>query len=198
MSSSESWALTAVAELARILTRVGPTRGSDLEWPEVEANYGTRFPTDYMEFISAFGCGSIEEQLAVRIPGVQGDEERVTPLSSAALAEPVVRNWSDPSLVGRYRLEDMLIWGEGVGADTLCWIAEDSNPDKWPVAVYARSDLAWTVYECGMVEFILRLLRDDFSKWPLTDESLRGWPGARFLHEKDEKAALEQGNDPWA
>ncbi|MGK4586128.1 hypothetical protein [Kitasatospora sp. HPMI-4] len=187
-------------DIRKFLTCIGPTYGDSLDWNAVKAVYGRSFPADYQAFVTAFGSGSIEEVVGIRIPASTHEElyeNKVSPLSTEALADDTVNRWSDPSQTGRHRLEDLLIWGETAAADTLCWIATDPAADQWPVAVYSRSTLAWSVYPGGMAEFLLRLLRDEFEEWPISDDSLRDISRPRFLHDKDEEAAWELGVNPW-
>lgn len=189
-----------VTDLANTLAVIGPTRGDVVNWNAVEAVYGHPFPADYRAFVAAFGQGSIEEMVGIRIPAVTSEERyeyRVSPLAPHALADEAVSEWDASSRTGEYRLEDLLIWGETAAADTLAWIAADPAPGRWPVAVYKRSRAAWSVYPGGMADFLLRLLRDGFEEWPISDTSLRGIPEPRFLHDKDEETMWESGTNPW-
>ncbi|GGN90595.1 hypothetical protein GCM10011579_086620 [Streptomyces albiflavescens] len=51
--------------------------------------------------------------------------------------------------------------GVDSSADILCWGASGEDPGIWPVLVYNRDDSLWSRYDCGMVEFLSRLLRAD-------------------------------------
>lgn len=200
MSDEQSRVPAVVTDLAKELTVIGPTRGDVIDWNAAEAVYGRPFPADYRAFVALFGHGSIEEMVGIRIPAVTSEESyqnKVSPLAPDALADATVNNWAAPVKAGEYRLEDLLIWGETAAADTFAWIAADSDPDRWPVAVYSRFELAWSVYPGGMAEFLLRLLRDGFEEWPISDTSLRGVTRPRFLHDQDEEAAWESGTNPW-
>ncbi|MFJ4188279.1 hypothetical protein [Kitasatospora sp. NPDC089509] len=48
-----------------------------------------------------------------------------------------------------------------------------------------------------MAEFLLKLLRDKWQPWPISDCSLQGMADPRFLHSKDEAAGWESDNNPW-
>lgn len=78
----------------------------------------------------------------------------------------------------------------------LCWITSGPDPDHWPVAVWKRQGGGWAVHECGMAEFLLRVLQADFESCPLSDASLWG-RDARFLNFRDEERFLDEGVDPW-
>ncbi|WP_053646676.1 SMI1/KNR4 family protein [Streptomyces sp. XY431] len=198
MSDDQSAAIAAMASLGEVLSCVGPTCGDIVDWIAAEKVHGTPFPADYRAFVAAFGNGSIEEMVGVDIPATS-DELRfgtLSRLSEAALADFAVNRWA-PADRGRHRLEDLLIWGETGAADTLCWITTDPDPDRWPVAVYSRMNLEWSVYPCGMAEFLLKMLRDEWPQCPISDSSLQGMPDPRFLHNKDAAASWELGNNPW-
>ncbi|WP_328399898.1 hypothetical protein [Nocardia sp. NBC_00403] len=189
----------AIAALAEVLSCIGPTCGDDIDWSAAQAVYGTSLPTDYRAFVAAFGRGGIEGMIYIHTPAVSSTEPQMftlSGLSEAALTNAEVNQWAPPDQ-GRYRLEDLLIWGGTAAADTLCWITADPDPDRWPVAVYTHLDLEWTVYPCGMAEFLLKLLRNEWPRWPLSDAGLEDDPDPRFLHDKDEAAGYEAGLDPW-
>lgn len=109
-------------------------------------------------------------------------------------------NWvnfgKEPELEGA---EPRLIaWGADAGADIVCWDASGDDPAAWPVLVYERGDAIWRRYDCGMVEFLVRVLRAEFPACPLSGLSLWGRHPALFLSESEEERLLEQGIDPWA
>ncbi|MGC0319203.1 SMI1/KNR4 family protein [Kitasatospora acidiphila] len=189
----------AMAGIRELLSCIGPTCGDTIDWSAVVKVYGTSFPADYRAFIAAFGGGTIEQMVGICIPAVTSDElswNTVSRLSEEALADEMVDQWA-PTGRGRHRLEDLLIFGGTAAADTLCWITTDTDPGRWPVAVYSRMNHEWSVYPCGMAEFLLKLLRNEWRPWPISDDSLQDVVNPRFLHENDEKASYEAGADPW-
>ncbi|MFF0751984.1 SMI1/KNR4 family protein [Streptomyces sp. NPDC004267] len=174
--------------------------GQSVDWAAAEGVVGHRFPTDYRELIEHIGGGSLEASLEIRLPVVtlEDTDNRICGLSAEALVDPLSNRWRDPESAASYRIEDMLIWGESSGADTLCWITSSDEPDKWPIAVYNRNDLAWVVYDCTVTEFILGILRAEFTECPLSDETLFGMGSVRFLSIEEENELMGQGIDPWA
>lgn len=188
-----------MAGIGELLSCIGPTCGDTVDWSAVEQVYGSSFPADYRAFVAKFGSGSIEQMVGIQIPAVTSDEQHgntVSRLSEEALADEAVNRWG-PADEGQHRLEELLIWGWTAAADTLCWITTDPDPDRWRVAVYSRGNLEWSVYRCGMAEFLLKLLRNEWPKWPISDDSLQDMADPRFLHNTDEAAAWASGNDPW-
>lgn len=170
-----------------------------MDWTVVEAVYGRALPSDYRRFIETFGHGTVEQLVVVRGPATGRPEWEG--IRVAALLPEMLRDTADDWEVsvqkGLYRVEDMLVWADTETADTLAWVAAESDPDRWPVAVWSRCRAAWTVYPFGMAEFLVRLLRDQFDEWPLSDIGIKGVAAPRFLHEDDEKAAADLGHSPW-
>ncbi|MET9652140.1 SMI1/KNR4 family protein [Streptomyces sp. NPDC006460] len=189
-----------LSDLLDLVVRRQDSAGEFVDWEAAESVVGHRFPTDYRKLIEYIGGGSLEASLEIRLPmGTPEDaDNRICGLSAEALADPLNHRWEDREAASLYRIEDMLIWGESSGADTLCWIASSGDPDNWPIAVYNRNDLTWVVYGCTMADFILRILRADFAECPLSDESLFGVGSVRFLSAKEEAELMGQGVDPWA
>ncbi|WP_171110471.1 MULTISPECIES: hypothetical protein [Streptomyces] len=178
----------------------GGAAGDTVDWEAAAAELGvTSFPGDYREFVSTFGAGSIEESLYVWIPrpGSASAPLTVGRLPVNALRSESMNTWQESGASSTYRLEDMLVWGQTNSADALCWVASGSNPDTWPVAVWERQGGGWRVHDRGMVEFLLGLLRGDFSECPVSDEALWGVRSARFLNFRDEERSLDAGVDPW-
>ncbi|MFI6866144.1 hypothetical protein [Nocardia sp. NPDC050406] len=187
-----------LAGLREVLSCTGPTCGDTIDWPAAQGIYGAAFPADYRAFVAAFGSGTIADLVVVHIPAVSLPRpiHTVSRISEAVRGTHVEDEWVQASR-GRYRMEDLLIWGETTAADTLCWVTTDPDPNRWPVAVHTRMDSEWAVYPCGMVEFLVKLLRNEWQRWPVSEASWHDTTGIvrqHFLHEKDEATA---GLDRW-
>ncbi|WUU82141.1 hypothetical protein OG790_12025 [Streptomyces cellulosae] len=91
----------------------------------------------------------------------------------------------------------LIAWGGDASADLLCWDASDEEPGRWPVLVYNRDAGLWRRYDCGMVQFLVRVLRGGFDECPLGDLSLWGRESAVFLNRDEEERRWEAGLDPW-
>ncbi|PAZ11831.1 hypothetical protein CLM62_33295 [Streptomyces sp. SA15] len=174
--------------------------GDTVDWRAAATELSVEaFPGDYRRFVSAYGAGSIEDSLYVSIPR---PGESTAPLTVGRLPDDTLRaesmgGWRDRGAASRYELEDMVVWGQTNGADALCWATADRDPDRWPVAVWARQQGGWSVYDCGFAEFILRLLRADFATCPISVASLWGKGTARFLNLREEERLRDEGLDPW-
>ncbi|MBJ6641019.1 hypothetical protein H4K36_29825 [Streptomyces sp. DHE7-1] len=49
----------------------------------------------------------------------------------------------------------------------MCWDASGEDPAAWPVLVFNRGEIRFTRYDCGMAEFLTRVLRGEFpsARW---------------------------------
>ncbi|MFI1169962.1 SMI1/KNR4 family protein [Streptomyces melanogenes] len=188
---------SAVERLAVIVDH-SDGAGDILEWVALEHAYGHEFPVDYQEFVAALGEGSFNEDgLMVAIPRVPQDERwRVHRLPDDTVTAPDMQSWAQSERAGRYLLRDILVWGGTGTGDVLCWLTEESSPDQWPVAVWSRASAAWEVYECGMVEFLIRVFTAEFEECPISDVAVWG-TRPQFLHALEEERLREAGLNPW-
>ncbi|EST30966.1 hypothetical protein [Streptomyces niveus] len=175
-----------------------PTASAD--WSLISRSWGTEFPPDYRAFMDVYGNGAINNFFVVLLPEPKAEE--LTSPYGGMLVETLnaedawAKRRKEPELEGT---EPRLIaWGADAGADIVCWDASGDDPAAWPVLVYNRGDAIWRRYDCGMVEFLVRVLRAEFAECPLSDLSLWGRHPALFLSESEEERLLEQGIDPWA
>lgn len=192
-------ALGQLREVVSLLHE-GGAAGDTVDWQAAAAELGVEsFPSDYREFVAAFGAGSFEDTLFVSIPRPGNPTASLTVgrLPDDVLESESMSGWQDSGARSRRVLADMLVWGQTNGADALCWVTSDPDPERWPVAVWARQDGGWAVHECGMAEFVLRVLRSDFDECPLSVTTLWGRGTARFLNFRDEERILDEGVDPW-
>ncbi|NED11872.1 hypothetical protein [Streptomyces sp. SID9124] len=182
------------------LLQVGGAAGDAVDWQAAAAELRVMsFPSDYREFVSTFGAGSIEESLYVWIPRPETASAALTVghLPDNALRSESMNVWQESGTGSTCHLEDILVWGQTNGADTLGWVASGPDPERWPVAVWERQGGGWKIHDCGMVQFLLGLLRGEFSECPLSDEALWGVQSARFLNFRNEERFLDRGVDPW-
>jgi hypothetical protein len=183
----------SATEAIDALLRVMPADlGADerLDWAEVSAQLGTGLPSDYKAFMSAYGGGSIGgDALSVLVPlPVEGP--RWDPGCIAEATETMRTSWDAPGA------EALLAWGAGDRGDTLGWLMIDRDPDAWPVVVYRHHlDPAWAVFECGMAEFLTRLMAADLGECPLSGDSLWG-RRASFVHWFEEQRRWMAGLNP--
>ena len=171
--------------LETLLRLMSPVTASDttVDWDAMAASWGRRFPSDYRRFMEVYGSGSVQDILGISAPttpeatdtGPNGGMR-----SDAEVAEELWRKVRKaPELEGA--VPRLIPWAASCSGDFLCWDASDEDPDRWPILVYERGDSVWRRYDCGMVDFIARLLTADLPQNPLNDDSLWGRRSAIYL-----------------
>ncbi|MEU9802728.1 hypothetical protein [Streptomyces sp. NPDC051000] len=173
--------MSVFEQLQQVLTSSDAEK--EANWGEISSFYDICFPSDYMNFLARYGSGEIEEMLAVFRPtsGTDPCARRTSRLPADVLDLPEVNEWSDPRQAELYEPADVMVWGETVEADVLGWITTSGTPDEWPVAVYTHGG-EWTIFDCTMTEFLLKLLTGAFEKNP-TGIPLFGNGSAHFTVE---------------
>ncbi|MFF7775146.1 SMI1/KNR4 family protein [Streptomyces tanashiensis] len=193
--------MTEVHRLEELRRLMPPTTESDtsVDWTRMAETWGNRFPEDYRQFIALYGSGAIENYLVVQDPEPKG--ERAPEATGGMLHETANATlvWTkvpkSPELADAH--PTLIAWGADASSDILCWDASGDDPETWPVLVHNRGDNLWRRYDCGMVEFLVRVLRADFEECPLGDLSLWGKDGLTFLTWREEQRRIKAGLDPW-
>ncbi|MFJ8977942.1 SMI1/KNR4 family protein [Streptomyces sp. NPDC102282] len=188
-----------MATLETLRQLMPPTAESDtsVDWARMSESWGKAFPSDFRYFIEAYGAGTIEDCLSVLRPEPRGAESGTDDMlmetvnaESAWTREPKSADLVDAS-------PELIAWGLDSSSDILCWDASGDDPESWPVLVRSRGDNLWSRYDCGMVEFLVRVLRAGFADCPLSDVSLWGKGHADFLNQREYQRRLKAGSDPW-
>ena len=176
-----------------------PTADSDTQadWTQLGESWGMAFPSDYRWLIETYGAGEVQNYLSILSP----EPRKTKPSRDGMIAETVnaeaawAREPKAPELDGAH--PELIAWGVDASADIVCWDASGDDPDKWPVLAWSRDERLWSRYECGVAEFIVRVLRADFPGCPLSDLSLWGRRTAKYLNKREYMRLLRQGLDPW-
>jgi hypothetical protein len=170
--------MSAATDLDALLRLMSPPQdgGTAVDWEAMAQSWGRPFPPDYRRFIEEYGAGTVQGFLVVDAPQLK------VPLEEAGLDGMVQETLT---VEGAWELADkspelegtsphLINWGVDSAADMMCWDASGEDPTAWPVLVFNRGDDLFSRYDCGMVEFLTRLLRGEFPKSPLEDVDLFG------------------------
>ncbi|GGE27443.1 hypothetical protein GCM10011571_32090 [Marinithermofilum abyssi] len=110
-----------------------PTFGGQRTFEDIEKQLGTPLPTDYKEFISIYGTGSIEHFIWVLNPFVDNEHLNLISEKSDILdAYTVLKN----EFPHHFKHEvypnknGLLPWGITDNGDELFWLT-DGTPDHW-------------------------------------------------------------------
>ncbi|MET9657391.1 hypothetical protein [Streptomyces sp. NPDC006510] len=141
------------AEKLRIVTGWEPIPGPSVDWPTIEADVGTRLPSDYKEIVDLFGAGSFDEYFELAVPGGPG-----------AGRNPWKGYGPDLATGG------LLPWGWSEYELGLMWSTGATDPDEWTVVTQSEGDDEQQ-FDCGAGEFILRMLTDVQLGYPMSHAS---------------------------
>jgi hypothetical protein len=178
------------------LIRIMPAQhGADeeVDWGAVEVQLGTRLPADYRAFMAAYGGGGIDN-LVVLVP-LPVDYPQWDPGNIVDTTPRLRELWEmDAGVPGTvFGADAVLAWGTGCNANELGWLMTSSDPDQWPVVVWRRHENPrWALFECGMAEFLRRLMLAEFDECPLSDLSLWGRV-APFVHWREQQRRFLAG-----
>ncbi|WP_314222226.1 hypothetical protein [Streptomyces zaehneri] len=184
--------MSAESTLKPLLTLVAAEHGADeqVDWRAAEEALESCLPSDYKAFMSVYGAGGLGD-LGILGPlpveFLQWDPGNILDMM------PGFRDlWDGEGGVPVIETDgsSVIPWGSGCNANESGWLMLDQNPDKWPVVVWRRKisygDSRWRLFDCGMVEFLVRMMRAEFDDCPLGDASLWGRT-APFVHWREEQ-----------
>ncbi|MEV6594128.1 hypothetical protein [Streptomyces acidicola] len=140
------------AEKLRIVTGWDPIPKPRMDWPAIEADLGTRLPSDYKEVVDLFGAGSFDEYFELAVPGGPGAGRNPWKRYGPDLASGGLVPWG---------------WSEELG---LMWSTGATDPDEWTVVTQSEGDDEQQ-FDCGAGEFILRMLTDVQLGYPMSHAS---------------------------
>ncbi|WP_030602755.1 SMI1/KNR4 family protein [Streptomyces rimosus] len=182
-------------ELVRVMPPHAGAGDSSVDWEDIESAWGTRLPDDYRRFITAYGEGGIENFLEILSPRTaDGDDFESEMAEETANArgewEPVPAAGPDAA--------PLIAWGVDTDGDILCWLTTGNEPNQWPVAVWGRhADTPWTIYDCTMTKFLVKIFGAEFAECPLSGTDLWDKRHVTFLHRREEQRLRTQGINPW-
>ncbi|WP_458633783.1 SMI1/KNR4 family protein [Streptomyces sp. JNUCC 63] len=170
-----------------------------MDWQAAEEALGVGLPSDYKAFMSVYGAGDIGE-LGILGPMpveyVQWDPGNVLD-STPAFRDLWDKEGGVPGITAESSA--VLPWGSGCNANELGWLMLDPDPDEWPVVAWRRQihygDSRWKLFDCGMVDFLVRMMCAELDQCPLGDASLRGGT-APFVHWREQQRRRLAGLGP--
>ncbi|MFE7156894.1 hypothetical protein [Streptomyces sp. NPDC057636] len=158
--------------------------GVMVDWEAVQRAWELVFPSDFKGFLARYGDGLSDLDLSVLVPSTVTPEtcdEPGAPLGGMGFITADTRTtWVDTEPTGiDAAAEDLVAWGASSSADLYCWLTHGDSED-WPVVLFSHGDDAWTRFDCGMTEFLRRVLSADDRVDAMKDSVPRG-AGSRRL-----------------
>ncbi|MEU0103742.1 SMI1/KNR4 family protein [Streptomyces sp. NPDC004041] len=172
--------MTDRAGVAGLIRLMPPPAGAGVtvDWEAVQRVWGLVFPSDFKEFLAHYGDGLPNLDLGVLVPAIVTPEtcdEPGAPKGGMGFITADTRaTWVDTEPTGiDAAAEDLVTWGADGSADLYCWLAH-GNPEDWPVVLFSHGDDTWTRFDCGMTEFLRRVLSADSQAQVMKDSALWG------------------------
>ncbi|MFJ4880900.1 hypothetical protein ACIP93_37620 [Streptomyces sp. NPDC088745] len=123
-----------------------------IDWQAAESALGTPLPQEYKEVVDAFGPGSFDGYVGLLIPNNKSLD---------------LINWSKKTPADRFAPhttfpapQGLLQWGSSEHEIELVWQTGAADPSDWPVLVRDDFTSEWRQFNCGVGEFLARLLTD--------------------------------------
>ncbi|MGW1143588.1 hypothetical protein ACWD6I_00710 [Streptomyces sp. NPDC002454] len=161
------------AERLAIVVGLCPQPLPDIDWPAVEAALGTALPRDYKEIADLFGDGTFDDYVLFTAPNPSD--------GGIVLSAEVDARYPDlwePHHTVHPAPGGLLRWASSEYDLDFVWQTGAPDPDDWPVLVGAWGE--WERFDCGVGEFLLRMLVDEQAGFPTTrldTHYFMGWEG---------------------
>lgn len=159
----------------------------DIDWQAVREHFGCDFPDDYVDFMSIYGPGAINNSFYIGSPS----------LAHQGPADPVFI--ADLTSDGLYLLDAAdsdglgLAWAGDCSGSHIFWNAKNNDPNMWTISVVSRAGER-TEFDYGMADFLIYLLRCSEEELPV---ALFSPTSPRFLRWMEEDRLMRERIDPW-
>ncbi|TGZ12410.1 hypothetical protein DV517_75050 [Streptomyces sp. S816] len=168
--------MSAATDVDALLRLMPPPQdgGTAIDWEVMARSWGRPFPPDYRRFIEEYGAGTIEDFLVIDAPqlNVPLEEAGLDGMVQETMSAEGVWDMAEKSPELEETSPRLISWGVDAAADLMCWDASGEDPATWPVLVFNRSDNLFRRYDCGMAEFLTRMMRGSFPECPLEDDTV--------------------------
>lgn len=185
----------AIIALTNVLsTEYG--RSERVDWDAVLSAWGTKFPSDYMEFMSIYGAGSINNSVFILNPPATTVVEFSSSVEEVRSSLLLQNEFQSIHHVAFPESNGLIRWATDFTASDVYWQVVGADPDEWPVVVFSRGRGEWVNYPVGMAKFLcMQVARPDFERPLDMVDSVDGKP-IRFVNCHVE-SELEKICDPW-
>lgn len=128
------------------------------DWSHTERLLGVALPDDYKALLNTVPVGDYAGSVQVSPPTITGREH-----DHLAMFEEIMDMLNDGSkhpYAAYPQLPGLIPWAEFdyPMAGQLFWLADDGDPNKWPVVAWGADD-TWEEFDVGAVPFLIALVR---------------------------------------
>lgn len=146
-------------ELHELLTLAGDpvATGSPDEWEAAELRLGRQFPTDYRDFVLAYGYCAIDDLRILNPFSENGGFWQDLEMERGSDAADLEIDDPDDPLSSSPRPKGMIPWGSTGDGGSCLWITGSGEPDQW--TVFETWELAGAAFAGSMTDFLVATLR---------------------------------------
>ncbi|MGR6969975.1 hypothetical protein ACU639_10225 [Streptomyces cynarae] len=135
----------------------------DVDWDDIEQQFGTQLPADYKKLCEAFRHGAFSGYLELLPPNAVDSYGLLGRWKSQRRRRESgqLSTLFDPYDVFDAGGSGLILWGNSLTEDQYYWLADASTrPEQWPIV--ARTDPLedWHRFDISTTEFIYRVLTD--------------------------------------
>ncbi|MGW4651903.1 SMI1/KNR4 family protein [Kitasatospora sp. NPDC004289] len=176
-------------------TRGGPDAALDsVAVPIAEQELGFRLPSDYVEFMSRYGAGGMNDFTWIARPtAIPGEPSQYISVLEATKTYRGGRFDQAELQDSGVSIDRLVQWGGDSGGNDYLWLVTGGDSDAWPVVIHLHG-LGFVVLDCGMVEYIVRSCRGELVG-RLANLNLS--QPHKFVQWQEEERFLLAGIDPW-
>ncbi|SOE15595.1 SMI1-KNR4 cell-wall [Streptomyces sp. 2323.1] len=169
----------SLARLMRILPP--PPEAREKAWGQAEQALGVELPTDYKEFLRAYGGSNWDDYLYVLEPGCPNENYDLLEWEGQQ-TEALEGLWEFEKKPDELKEEGARVipWATTDNGECLYWLVRPGRqPDSWTVMVNEARGERWEHFSCSCTEFLASALTGDLrssvlsSRFPLAEHEFR-------------------------
>ena len=133
--------------------------GLNISWPLIDNIYS--YPKDYIEFVTQYGIGKIDNFLTLFNPFIENDDLNFFKQKELVISDFSELNESDPdyySFILYPNTSGLLPIGITDNGDYIFWVISSDDSDLWSVAVVAARGSEVEYHQESIMSFIENIL----------------------------------------
>ncbi|WP_431683796.1 SMI1/KNR4 family protein [Kitasatospora sp. KL5] len=151
-----------------------------VRWELAPQQVGVQFPSDFRDFIEAYGSVEFSGGLVVVAPQL-GEKAIDAYIDDNKAVGESLEQWYGLLPENGRPYEPfpapggLLLWGNDLSANYFFWDTSDSDPERWPVVIWYYGSEPLETFNGGVSDFLTSLLT---GAHPESDELIDQSPGA--------------------
>jgi len=156
-------------------------RPKGIDWNVVSQGLGTKLPSDYVQLAEYYPGIVLADFLFVTRPTPGAEQDFV---ASVRTNLEVLEDLRESDMTHGHEVfpqpGGLLGWGSSSDGDEFYWRTEGKTPDDWTVVVATAND-DWSSHDCGVTEYLARLLSGTVQGHGLPPRIEEGGAAVRYL-----------------